>query len=103
MAALLQDAHQMAADETTGTCNDNKIILGHAWPFDRREGCLSDFSTTCDPHRHAARAWRQKSGRLRDRKPSVKPMPWIASNLSRWQRQARKRWFGPIFHFIPAT
>ena len=88
MTALLQDAHQMAADEATGTGYDHEIILGHAEPFDRREGCLSDFSTTCDPHRHAARGWRRKSGRLREPTLSVKPMRCIASNLSRSVLQA---------------
>ena len=34
MAALLQDAHQMAADEATGTGYDDEIILGHLRTFE---------------------------------------------------------------------
>jgi hypothetical protein len=32
MAALLQDADEMAADEATGTGDDHEIILGHRQP-----------------------------------------------------------------------
>src|SRR4029453_11005545 len=38
MAALLQDADQMAADEATGTGDDHEIILGHSRAFQQFRG-----------------------------------------------------------------
>jgi hypothetical protein len=44
MAALLQDADEMAADEATGTGDDHEIILGHSRAFHaNREGFYPIF------------------------------------------------------------
>ena len=49
VAALLQDANQVTADEATGAGDDHEIILGHlARAFRTKRGLLSDFSKTCE-------------------------------------------------------
>jgi hypothetical protein len=76
MAALLQDADQMAADEATGAGDDHEIILGHELPFAPREGVYLAFQWLAMPVvvlQGYTRGGRSRvAARLRDRRSAVK-------------------------------